>query len=175
MSQVFTCPDGHQWEELFATGQEPGPGQALSREQRAKAEREYHQAKDLFSKLAADFSSVPAYRMELANTYNSLAAVRATAKDWLAAESGWRQAADVFEGLVRTFPTNADYQGRLGLALANLGWLMLQRHESEKARPLLERAQDHLETALKPNPDNPTYRRGLRWVQRNLAQVKPAP
>jgi tetratricopeptide (TPR) repeat protein len=68
-----------------------------------------------------------------------------------------------------------DYQGHRGLALENLGWLLLQQKDLpemkadparrtgllNKARQRLERAMELERSALKPNPKNPLYLRAL--------------
>jgi serine/threonine-protein kinase len=151
----------------------------------AEAETAFRQGLAQFAVLARDFPGVPVYRKELANTENNLAIVLARAGKWTDAEKAWERALELFEKLAAEHPEVPDYQGYRGLALGNLGWLLLQQKDLpemtanpaarnkllSRARQRLERAIELDRVALKPNPKNPTYLRALRDQSGYLAEV----
>jgi tetratricopeptide (TPR) repeat protein len=151
----------------------------------SEAEIAFRQGIAQFEVLARDFPSVPVYRKEVANTENNLAIVLARAGNWTGAEEAWERALDLFEKLAAEHPEVPDYQGHRGLALGNLGWLLLQQKDLpdvkadaprrtsllNRARHRLERAIELDRVALKPNPRNPTYLRALCDQSGYLAEV----
>jgi tetratricopeptide (TPR) repeat protein len=137
----------------------------------------YRKGLELLERLALDYPSVPVYRKELANISNNNAIVRARAGDWSGAESAWESALSRFEKLATEHPDVPDYAGNRGMAVGNLGWLRLQTArdaglgaaagsvggaaarlaELNDATQRLQAARSLVRTALKANPENPTY------------------
>ncbi len=112
---------------------------------------------------------MPGYRVELANTCNSLAAFRARAGRPAEARMSWDDARNLWRGLIAEAPERASYHGDLGMTLGNLGWLHLKQHEPSDALPCLEEGAAELKTALAANPDQPDYREAQRRAVRDLA------
>jgi tetratricopeptide (TPR) repeat protein len=133
--------------------------------------------------LTTAFPTRPRYQYELSNAFNSLGAVLARMAYGgepevdpqgarAEAAQNWRYARDLLKKLSDQFPEAVSYRYGLGLALGNLGWLALQQPDRlGDARSLLEEAIDHLQAALRSNPDNPVYLQGLRNQLRNLAET----
>ena len=114
---------------------------------------------------------MPIYRQELANAENSRGSLLAAARDWTSAREAWQSARDQFARLVQDFPDTLVYRAGLGMALGNLGWLLLKQDQPAEARRYLETGIDHLRAALRPNPNLPDYRDALRRGYWNLADT----
>jgi tetratricopeptide (TPR) repeat protein len=127
-----------------------------------KAEAAYRQVQALLQKLAAKYPSVAEYRHRLAGSQFALGMALAATGRIPEAEKEYRQALSLWEKLAADFPKNPEFQSNLGSALASVAWLLGSQKEWAQARPLLERAIHHQQTALKRNPKHPTYRRLLR-------------
>jgi tetratricopeptide (TPR) repeat protein len=94
-----------------------------------KAKEAYGEAISRFERLTLDFPSVPVYHEELARAQSNLAVVLAGELRWDEAERAWGQALASYEKLAARHPDVTDYQGYRGLALGNLGWLLLRRQK----------------------------------------------
>lgn len=136
------------------------------------AEKNLRQALGLFARLADDFPDRSRYHHELANCKNSLASLCALSWRYEEAEELWRQALDLFAGLVKKSPTIVENRFALGMAYSNLGWLCLKRDQAGRARDWLERGQVHLQDALRPNPKNAKYLAALCNLCQNLAEAR---
>jgi serine/threonine-protein kinase len=95
----------------------------------AQAREELRKAVDRFTRLSLDFPDVPVYQAELAGTENILAIVFARQRRWSAAEGAWGKALSLLEKLAADHPDAPDYLGHQGMALENLGWLLLQQKD----------------------------------------------
>jgi tetratricopeptide (TPR) repeat protein len=133
------------------------------------AENGYGTALRILRELTADFPRVPGYRVELANTCNSLAAAFARADQPAEALKRWDEARDLWRGLVAQAPGRGSYRGDLGMTLGNLGWLHLKQHEPRDALACLEEAVGELRAALTANAAQPDYRQAQRRAVRDLA------
>ena len=122
----------------------------------------YRKGLKLFETLARDFPNVPLYRYEWANSVNGLGGFYYFAKEPQQAEERWRQALELFQTLATRYPTIPDYQSRLGATQGNLGSLLLDGDKVLESIKLLQQAIHHQRSALKSNPDNPSYRQFLR-------------
>jgi tetratricopeptide (TPR) repeat protein len=147
-------------------------GNLLDKEgQSAGALRELEQAQELLADLAHDFPTRPGYKEKLANCCNSLASVRAGATDFTEAQKNWGRAKALLEQLVSDYPTVPDYHYRLGITLGNLGWLRSKKEDLPAARQHLEKAIEHLRSALASNANNPEYLQALRNQYQSLAET----
>jgi tetratricopeptide (TPR) repeat protein len=152
----------------------------------AGARAELDGARGVLDRLGHDFPRTPRYKIELAQTYNALAAVafddqartNRAAFDALAvvgcqvgsateaaAMSGL--AADIWAGLIADRGTPGDH-GELGIALGNQG-LALERLRRDEARALLTRGLTELLVGMRTSPDDPGFRASLRRQTRAVA------
>ena len=127
-----------------------------------EAEIQYKKAVELLSKLTADYPRIPLYKKELANAYNSLAAVYAqTPASYEAARESWDKARRLLDQLVADYPENSEYRSLLGLILGGQAWLADKQNKPEQARELVQQAITLQRSALDRNPRNPDYQNRL--------------
>jgi serine/threonine protein kinase/Tfp pilus assembly protein PilF len=124
--------------------------------------------------LAREFPDTPKYDHALAQSLSRLGqavlAVQAQkgphgwdAAQLREAESAFREAITVLEGLAKRFPDEPGHQSQLGATLNNLAVLLSQRGDDPaEARAMVRRAIDLQRQALAARPHHPDYRRFLR-------------
>jgi tetratricopeptide (TPR) repeat protein len=123
-----------------------------------EAEVQYKKAVELLSKLTADYPRIPLYKKELANAYNSLAAVYAqNPSSYEVARDNWDNARRLLDQLVADYPENSEYRSLLGLILGGQAWLADKQNKPEQARELVQQAITLQKSALDRNPRNPDY------------------
>jgi tetratricopeptide (TPR) repeat protein len=147
---------------------------ASSRERYLEAAADHERARSFFLKLSRDYPSTPVYRQELANTYNSLGAVRyflTGPAEVTEAEQAWRAALRQARLLVEENPRVPEYHLLLGQTLGNLGWLWMQQNRFAEAVTQFEKSIRHLNVALGHNPHKPAYRQALYNQYRYLAET----
>jgi serine/threonine protein kinase len=140
-----------------------------------QAKQAHRQAIALLEKLTRDFPSIPLYKQELANTYNSLARKLTAPEEAAEKEKAYRDAQLLLEELVAESPGTPEYHGDLGLVLENIGRWRLNQGNRQAARQILMKAVEQLEAALQGNPHHPDYEPALRDSQKMLADLKAQP
>jgi serine/threonine-protein kinase len=136
-----------------------------------EAEKCHREAIALFGKLVVDLPGYPVYQRELANSHNSLGAVLARSRNLPAAREEWDTAAGLLRKLIERHATDAGCRADLGRTLANLGRLCLMQNDVVEACRRLGEGADHLEAAVKADPDNSVDRDALRACHRDLAKT----
>jgi serine/threonine protein kinase/Flp pilus assembly protein TadD len=134
-----------------------------------ESEKHFLRAHELWTTLAKEFPREPLYRQWLAKVSNDLGSRRSKAGDRNGAATYYRQAIDLGTALVGHYPQRAEPHWLLAIALSNLWLLDMAPEEREKARDLLEKAVVHLKTAVRCDPESPTYHESLRKVAPWLA------
>jgi serine/threonine protein kinase len=135
---------------------------------RAKgANRRAHMLSD---QLTQDFPSVPDYRKELANIFNTRGAIYYPT-DKAEAERAWQEAAALWRQLAERDSAVPDYRAKLAETVGNLGLVSLQARKYREARGRFEEAVKQLRKALGSNPDKPDYRKALCDQYRRLAET----
>jgi tetratricopeptide (TPR) repeat protein len=114
---------------------------------------------------------VPLFRQQLSITENSLGEMLYKAEGFAAAEKVWLEASTRLRKLTAGKNALPAHRGDLGLMLGNLGWLYLQNHDFAKARDHLLEGTEHLEHALRSNPDHPDYSQSLRGQYIDLSDA----
>jgi tetratricopeptide (TPR) repeat protein len=128
---------------------------------RAEAEAAYRQALALQERLTADFPAVPAYRLELASSYNSLGVLLRDLRKWAAAESACRQALALRERLAADFPAMPLYRQELASSHNNLGMLLAALGKRAEAEAAYRQALALRERLAAEFPTVPDYAVGL--------------
>jgi tetratricopeptide (TPR) repeat protein len=136
-----------------------------------EAERTYESSVEILEALADEFSNVPRYRKELANSLNGLGAVRSQSGDGARAEQAWTDAVDEFKTLVARSPKVAEYHGLLAQTTHNLAYLHRNDEDPSELRALLSEAVDRQRKAIELSPKNVLYARSLHSYERTLARV----
>jgi serine/threonine protein kinase/TolA-binding protein len=134
-----------------------------------QAEEENRKAWVIAKKLVNDFSSVPGYQKELANTYNLRGVVHYTI-DLAQTADDWEKAVGLWRNLAQTYPRVADYQAKLAEAMRNLGLLLDREKKYGEARLKFEEALEHLQKALKAKPNKPDFLNSLFLLRQSLAE-----
>jgi tetratricopeptide (TPR) repeat protein len=142
-----------------------------SQDKPTAARAEMTTALDILQRLAGEFPNRPAYQKKLADTFNSLASVDASTKNFDDAEKNYLRAQEHFDRLVNEHPDVIEYQQLLGITLGNLAWLRSERRDWQGARTHYEQAIARLEAARKANPKNPACLAALRNQYQSLAET----
>jgi hypothetical protein len=127
----------------------------------------------LLERLREDFPTRPAYQYELANVFNSLAAVLWAGEQCIEAHKACTEALRLQRALVKQFPTVPDYHSALGGTLDNLAVLMRDGKppQLDEARRLLQEAAAHHAQAIHANARHRNYCRSLRLHYQVLADT----
>jgi eukaryotic-like serine/threonine-protein kinase len=145
-------------------------GLSLIRDSRGEEEAAKHFDRELeiFERLARDYPDAPNYRRELASALCASALILERAGDHLAAEEKIARAETLASRLVRDYPGIPSYRVEWGVALGNLGDLMLDRHATDEARERLEQAVELLQSA---DPRSPFQRSNYDRLARACDQL----
>jgi tetratricopeptide (TPR) repeat protein/tRNA A-37 threonylcarbamoyl transferase component Bud32 len=119
------------------------------------------QARDLLDQLEQSFPSIPVYRQEAANSYNSLGNVLARMELYSEADAALAEAISRFQALADAAPKISDYRSRLGMTLGARSYVALKLEDLPAARRHVEQAITHQQAAFDLNPQHPEYRRRL--------------
>lgn len=133
-----------------------------------EARRHIDRARDLLGRLVADYPLFAKYRVDLAQAFNTLAAIDYEVPDRKTATAHLTRAVELWETLANGPEDKADYHGKLGLALGNLGRSIRESSPAD-ARRHLTRGLGELLVALRTNPNAPAYRTSFRQQMRDLA------
>ncbi len=104
------------------------------------AKQAYRDAQTIWQKLAADFPTVPEYRVNLATSHINLGSVARAAKQDQAAEAAFRQAVAIMDKVVVDFPTVLHHQKSLHTTRADLGMLLVKAGRMQEAQDVYTRA-----------------------------------
>jgi tetratricopeptide (TPR) repeat protein len=146
--------------------------QLTRRKDRLKdAEKAHVDALAIFKQLAAEFSTRPDFRQDLALSHNNLAGLLAGTGRLKEAEKAYDDALAIYKRLVADFPNQPDLRSSLACSMGNLAMLCNERRDFKAAKAYLEEALPHHQTALRANPRNPMYRQFLRNDVRALVEA----
>jgi tetratricopeptide (TPR) repeat protein len=146
----------------------------LSRFKRSgEAAADFRTALPLLQRLHDDFAERPNYAYELANCFNSLAAVLWSTSESAEARQRCEQALGLQRQLVADFPKVPDYRSALAGSLDNLAFLLREQKPPQlaEARRLLQEAHPHHQEAIQTNPRHRTFSQRLRDHYAGLAEV----
>ena len=135
-------------------------------------EATYKSSVDKLRKLSSQYSNVPRYRKELANSLNGLGAALSTMGQDKKAEEAWLAAAEELKLLVERRPTVAEYSAALAQVNFNLAYLHRDdppdatEHESFLRVAVAQQRKAH-----ELSPKNVIYLRTLRTCERALSRV----
>jgi eukaryotic-like serine/threonine-protein kinase len=132
------------------------------------ARKEYEFARDLRKKLIAQYTGVPADRLELANTHNNLGNLLKDLGEHGAARKEFEAALDQLKNLIAQYPDAREIQHGLAQTHVNLGVLLKNLGERGAARKEYETARDLLTTLVAQNPTVPAYQHDLAKTHVNL-------
>src|SRR5262249_43961448 len=127
-----------------------------------EARRAWLQCRDLYRQLVKDRPAQAEYRHHLAQCYNSLGLWHKAAGQATEAEEAYQQAIDLRTRLGEEQPGNHAYAVELGGHCCNLGHLLGEGKDPEKALPCYERAARALEGVLQKDPNEATAQEYLR-------------
>jgi serine/threonine protein kinase/tetratricopeptide (TPR) repeat protein len=136
-----------------------------------EAEQVFRESLTIRRQLVAESPAVPEYWRGLAMTLNNLGILLKDTNRALEAEDLYRQALAVHKRLAADYPTVTNHQNEVAGAMVNLARLLLTRNELIEARQLLEDATPYHHSALKANPNHPSYRRFYRINRWRMAEV----
>jgi tetratricopeptide (TPR) repeat protein len=140
-------------------------------EQVADAKSAYDLACSLLRQLTVDHPNVPKFRHELANSYNSLAAILADTESFPDAEKAWGDASELLRTLIDQDHSIPVYRADLGMILGNMGGALLQQKKLDQACNCLREGIPLLEAALVSIPERSEYRSSLRGQYCDLADA----
>ncbi len=166
---VAEFPDRPQYREELAAacgnlGNVLGPAK--------EAEVFLRKALALQQRLVADEPKNREYREMLGMKYQNLAVYLWGQKDRVSeAEQLCQRAVEIYQELAARFPMTPDYESALAVNLTLLGQFTSARGDLVAAQQHSEAGFRHLQTALKANPNHPTYRRYLFLNRQCLAGV----
>ena len=137
------------------------PGKAPERKGRKdEAQTILGQARDVLTRLTAEFPRIDQYRRELASIFNNLGRVgRNTQDDKLALES-FRQSAEQLKGLAQKSPQVPDFRQNRDVALFQLGLLKAETDLAAGEHELTPLLADQ-ESLISTYPSVPDYRIAL--------------
>jgi tetratricopeptide (TPR) repeat protein/tRNA A-37 threonylcarbamoyl transferase component Bud32/ribosomal protein S27E len=137
-----------------------------------EAEVQYKKAVEQLDKLTDEYPRIPLYKKELANAYNSLAAVHVRAPaGYASAQDCWDKAQRLLDELTSDDPDNAEYQSLLGLVFGGQSWIASKQNHHDRARELVQLAIKHQAAALEANPRNPDYQKALAGHKQFLDEL----
>jgi tetratricopeptide (TPR) repeat protein/tRNA A-37 threonylcarbamoyl transferase component Bud32 len=127
-----------------------------------EAEKNYDHALSIFKQLAADFPTRTEFRQALAQSHNNRGRLLWATGRLHDVEKDWSEALSIQKQLAADFPNQPDLRNGLAGTTVNLALLHLQQGDWASARRLLLEGKPHHLTALKANPQNPSYRQFYR-------------
>jgi tetratricopeptide (TPR) repeat protein len=136
-----------------------------------EALREYRQARDLRTSLVKDHPDLPAYRQELARTYDNLGRLLSDQGQWDEALRAYQQAQNLLGGLVKDYPDRPLYRQELARAHQNLAVLLSDQGQRDEALGEYRQARDLLGGLVKDNPDVFEYQVDLAHTSLNRASL----
>jgi tetratricopeptide (TPR) repeat protein len=120
-------------------------------------------------KLALEFRAVPAYRQELARSYNGLGALFSAMDRRADAESAFRSALTIQEKLTTEFGTVPAYRQELATSQSNLGAMLAGQRRCSEAEAADREALTIQEKLAAEFPDEPAYRQEQARTYNNIA------
>jgi tetratricopeptide (TPR) repeat protein len=136
--------------------------------QASDAEAAYRGSRELFQRLAADFSSVLSYRQDLAGCYNNLGNLLADTGRLKEAEAVYREALAVKKQLAAEFPNRPDIGKDLAGSYNNLGKLLADTRQPKEAETAFREALALLKQLTADFPTRADLRRLLAGSHGNL-------
>jgi tetratricopeptide (TPR) repeat protein len=137
----------------------------------ATAEATFRLSVDKLRTLTSQFSNVPQYRKDLANSLNGLGAVLSQREQPADADHAWREAAGELESLIVRSPKVAEYHALLAQIHYNLA--LLHRRDPD-SKPLIDFLRDAVagqRRAIALSPTNVLYERTLATYERPYSRV----
>jgi tetratricopeptide (TPR) repeat protein len=132
------------------------------------AQADYEEMRVIFSKLAADFPSVVAYRQDLAASHNNLGKLLRDLGKRGEAEAAFRAALKVQEQLAADVPSDPEYRQELAGSHNNLGVLLKELGKLEPAEAAHRAALKIQEQLAADFPSVLAYRQDLASSHDNL-------
>jgi eukaryotic-like serine/threonine-protein kinase len=130
----------------------------------------YKNMSAVFERLVHDHRDEPAYREELANSYDDRGSLLSDLVRLDAAETAFRTAVHLEEQLVADFPAVLTYRQHLVTRLNNLGTLLKSNGKAREAETTL-RAALRLNDKLPQGSSEPQYDSGLARCHHNLGAL----
>jgi tetratricopeptide (TPR) repeat protein len=135
------------------------------------AEASYRSSVDMLRNLVSEYSNVPRYRKELANSLNGLGAVLSQAGANEQAEQTWVDCANVLKELIARSPKVAEYHNQLALTTRNLAYLHRDDSEMTELVALLRETVERQRNAVSLSPTNVLYAQALGNYERSFART----
>jgi serine/threonine-protein kinase len=136
---------------------------------------DYEQMQEIFAQLAAEFPSVPNYRLELARSHNRrgylLAYVLKTPSRVAAAEQALRDALALSKQLVTDFPSVPNYREEVARSHQILSLLLREIGRGGEAEQALRDALAMQKQLVKNYPTVPGYRQNLAISHNSLGNL----
>jgi serine/threonine-protein kinase len=139
---------------------------------RSAAEQAHTEAISLASRLTADHSQTPEFRLQLATNLSARGQTRLEAGKDDDASEDLQRAKDVLLPLLAKSPDLPRYHAQMGQVLSGLGRLALARGDAARGANLLKAAIGHHQRALAANPENPAARRALDRDRADLDRTR---
>jgi eukaryotic-like serine/threonine-protein kinase len=131
----------------------------------------FQRALALLEKLAADFPTVPKYRLGLAKTLNHLGILLTDLGQRPAAETAYRRAVELYAKLAADFPTVPEYSKELADSHNNLALLLAGQGQHAAAEAAHRRALAIQDKLVTDYPTVSTYRQDLAISHVNLGRL----
>jgi serine/threonine-protein kinase len=141
---------------------------------RDAAEQAHAEAISLTSKLVADQSETPEFRLQLAARLLSRGQTRLEAGRNGDALQDLQRSRELLEALLAKSPDMPRYHIPMGEVLSGLGRIALAKGDTAGGADLLKAALGHHDRALKANPENPTVRKALDRDRADLDRARNA-
>ena len=132
---------------------------------------DYERTRAIYTRLAADFPTVPEYRQELANSHNNLGNRLAALGKSGEAEAEYRAAMTIKEKLTADYPTVSAYRRQLATNHNNLGKTLADLGKRGEAEGEYRDALTIQEKLAADFPTVPKYRRDLAVSHNNLGSL----
>jgi serine/threonine protein kinase/tetratricopeptide (TPR) repeat protein len=130
----------------------------------------YHDAIAGYAQLAADYPTVPQYRLELAKSHNSLGILLKDLGQHAEAEAAWRHALAIQEKLAADYPAVPRYRLDLASSHNNLGTLLADLDQRAEAEAAYRQALA-IQEKLAADYPLPLYRMALATSHNNLGNL----
>lgn len=137
----------------------------------SQAKANYRTAIDKLGTLVSQYSNVPRYRKELANSLNGLGAVLSQLGETDEAKRSWLDAVEAIKQLVTRSPDVAEYYFLLAQTTHNLAYLQRDNPDTTEVEMLLRQAVEAQNRAIALSPTNVLYARTMRNYERTLSRV----